>query len=81
MAEERLKAREIASIERDGNPRPCYFNCGCGLYRDGITALEIENDQIRLVKWHKKPKKGQLFNVYDDGDGKTLSDFVEQVTF
>jgi hypothetical protein len=28
---------------------------GCGLYSDGLTAIEIENDSIRLVKWNRDP--------------------------
>lgn len=36
------------------NPVPCYFNDGCCGYTNGITCLEIENGQIRLIKWDKK---------------------------
>ncbi len=28
-----------------------YFNCGCAVYRNGLTAIEITGGQIRLVKW------------------------------
>ena len=28
-----------------------YFNCGCAVYRNGLTAMEINRGQIRLVKW------------------------------
>ncbi|HPE20141.1 MAG TPA: metallophosphoesterase [Candidatus Mcinerneyibacteriales bacterium] len=31
-----------------------YFNCGCGLYKKGITALEIDPASISLVKWEKR---------------------------
>ena len=31
-----------------------YFNCGCGLYKKGITAIEIRGLSIRLVKWEKR---------------------------
>jgi len=34
-------------------PLPCYFNTGCGLYKKGITNIEIEGDKIRLIKWKK----------------------------
>jgi UDP-2,3-diacylglucosamine pyrophosphatase LpxH len=33
------------------NPLPCYFNAGSGVYKDGITAIELDRGQIRLVKW------------------------------
>lgn len=32
--------------------KPCYFNTGCCSFSDGdITGIEIENGQMRLVKW------------------------------
>ncbi len=79
LAKEKFKGREISPTEGYKTPLPCYFNCGCTLYTDGITTLEIEDDMIRLVKWHKKPKKGEYFAIYDDGNGKTLSDFLKQI--
>jgi hypothetical protein len=31
---------------------PCYFNSGCCSFADGdITGIEIENAEIRLVRW------------------------------
>jgi hypothetical protein len=34
--------------------KPCYFNTGCCSFADGdITGIEIEDDQMRLVKWGK----------------------------
>jgi len=49
---ERNMGRNINALEPDGkDPLPCYFNTGCGLYRHGLTNLEIEKDKIRLVKW------------------------------
>jgi predicted phosphodiesterase len=30
---------------------PCIFNSGCVIGKRGITALEIEDDHIRLVHW------------------------------
>lgn len=35
------------------NPLPCYFNSGCCGYTNGITCIEIEENQIRLVKWRR----------------------------
>ena len=33
---------------------PPYFNDGCCVRKSGITAIEIEDCKIRLVKWSKK---------------------------
>ena len=48
---EREKGRAIEPVDPGNAPLPCYFNTGCGLYMDGITAIEIEEDVIKLVKW------------------------------
>lgn len=56
MAYEGSKGRAIDPTEKNRRPKPCYFNTGCGLYTDGVTAIEIDNDEIRLVKWNKKNK-------------------------
>jgi len=61
LAEEKMKGRKIDPTESRSIPKPCYFNTGCGLYTDGITSIEIENDDIRLVKWNNKGKR-ELFN-------------------
>lgn len=35
--------------------RPCFFNTGCCCFSDGdITAIEIENESIRLVRWPRE---------------------------
>ncbi len=35
--------------------RPSYFNTGCCRFKDGdITGIELDNGQIRLIKWTKK---------------------------
>lgn len=79
IAGEKQKGREIDPAEKNRTPLPCYFNCGCGLFKDGMTTLEIENDIIRLAKWHRKLTKGKYYEIYQDGNGKTLSDFIKQV--
>lgn len=47
--------------------KPSYFNSGCCCFNDGdITALEIENGEIRLVKWcteNGKPRRLPLQGV------------------
>lgn len=72
LAEEKIKGREIESL--DSKPKPCYFNSGCGLYSDGITVIEIDGNFVRLVKWHRHPTGGQNSRVFDEGE---LSRFVQ----
>ena len=50
--EERM-GRHCNQISKTGKPLPCYFNTGCGHFRDGITNIEIEGDKIRLIKWNR----------------------------
>ncbi len=39
--------------------RPCYFNSGCCRFEDGdITGIELEDGELRLVKWGKQ--KGEI---------------------
>ncbi|MFC2084962.1 metallophosphoesterase [Bacteroidota bacterium] len=61
LAYEEMKGRKIDPTEKNIPPKPCYFNTGCGSYTDGITAIEIHNDIIRLVKWSNKGKM-EVFN-------------------
>lgn len=68
---EKWKKRKIASIDPEGEPLPCYFNTGCSLYRKGITGIEIADDWIKLVKWHRDTQK-----VKDYG-GKKLSEICK----
>ena len=48
--EERM-GRHYNRLSTTGIPLPCYFNTGCGHFRNGITNIEIEGDKIRLIKW------------------------------
>ena len=50
--EERM-GRHFNRLSTTGKPLPCYFNTGCGHFRDGITNIEIEGDKIRLIKWQR----------------------------
>jgi len=61
--EERM-GRHFNQLSTTGKPLPCYFNTGCGHFRNGITNIEIEGEKIRLIKWKKnkslpleKPRK------------------------
>ena len=53
LSEERRKGRENDPVDPGKKPLPCYFNTGCALYEGGMTAIEIFDDTIRLVKWRK----------------------------
>ncbi len=49
---EKARKREITPTDPNSEPKPCYFNSGCCLYTYGITCIEIEDDNIRLLKWN-----------------------------
>jgi tRNA/tmRNA/rRNA uracil-C5-methylase (TrmA/RlmC/RlmD family) len=49
---------------------------GRALYKDGVTAIEIANDEIRLVEWNRKEKKTEP-SEFDKGK---LSEFIDKVT-
>jgi UDP-2,3-diacylglucosamine pyrophosphatase LpxH len=75
--EERRRKRDIDPTEPRGKPLPCYFNTGCALYTDGITAIEIAHDAIKLVKWHRVATKRHPFEVYGRG---TISEYIKEIT-
>jgi len=70
---ERERGRNITSVEKNNPILPCYFNAGCALYTCGITNLEIENDEIRLVKWDNETFKR------DEYRKESLSGYIEDV--
>jgi UDP-2,3-diacylglucosamine pyrophosphatase LpxH len=47
--EELDEDKEISRLGAD--PIPCYFNDGCCVHTNGMTGIEIDEGQIRLVKW------------------------------
>lgn len=69
--------RHIDPTDPGRVPLPCFFNTGCALYPKGITTIEIANDRIKLVKWHKDATKDPRFEVYREG---ALSSFITEVT-
>lgn len=75
--DERDKGRVIEAVDPGKEPLPCYFNSGCGLYTDGITALEIDDDNIRLVKWSKYKFFTQTREVFHEGK---VSEFLEEIS-
>lgn len=73
---EKKKNRDIDPTDPGKKPLPCYFNTGCGLFTTGITCVEIEKDEIRLVKWHNNKKKESMYEIYERG---SLHEFYEQI--
>ena len=71
MIDEKSKNRNLI-FDKSTNKTPCYFNTGSGLFETGVTAIEIEDDEIRLVKWEKGGVKNPAFN-YNKG---SLSKFI-----
>ncbi|RYG52000.1 MAG: metallophosphoesterase [Chitinophagaceae bacterium] len=57
-AEIRKREQEFAAVAIDYlTMKPSYFNSGCCCFIDGdITGIEIENGQIRLIKWSQHDK-------------------------
>lgn len=72
LGTERRRKRDIDLTELRGGPLPCYFNTGCALYTDGITAVEIARGEIRLVKWHRHAAKRRPVEIYGRGRLSTL---------
>ena len=66
----------IETVDAEGAPRPCYYNSGCCLYNDGITALELADDAIRLVKWDKGATGEVQRQIYQRG---ALDDILARV--
>ena len=58
LVRETLNFRAVLPMEPRDEPLPCYFNAGCGLYNDGITALEIADGSISLVRWGPRSAGG-----------------------
>lgn len=64
ITERHFKGDKVLEF-KDHGYKPCYFNSGCCCFDDGdITGIEIENGQIRLIKWkyvdHKKSERTVL---------------------
>lgn len=41
---------------------PCIFNSGCGIGKNGITAIEIANGTLQLVYWFDQQRSEKYFN-------------------
>ena len=55
-------------------PLPILFNTGCCIFKDGdITGLEIENGQLRLIKWGKNDDDKMEREVLESGSLESFS--------
>jgi UDP-2,3-diacylglucosamine pyrophosphatase LpxH len=59
------------------HPSPCYFNIGCGIYSNGITAIELDRGKIRLVKW-EMPRLSSSSIKHKDSPGVSFRRIVFQ---
>lgn len=60
-----LQDQTVGAVSLPGK-KPCYFNTGCCCYSDGsITGIEIEADDLRLVRWEvfAQPVRTELFTA------------------
>jgi UDP-2,3-diacylglucosamine pyrophosphatase LpxH len=74
--EKRLK-RKITSVEKGELPLPIYFNTGCGIYEDGITGIELADNNIKLVKWQRDPNLVRRYETYVEAN---LNAILQQVS-
>jgi UDP-2,3-diacylglucosamine pyrophosphatase LpxH len=82
LVRERLNGRAALPVEPGGEPLPCYFNSGCALYGDGLTALEIADGYISLVRWGPESAHGPdtgpaiVRHLYDTAN---LADLIARI--
>ncbi len=71
-AEVERRRRKTPPCRDSNKPIPCYFNTGCCKFEDGdITGIELEDGQLRLVKWQSRPapdrhilEEGRLTDIF-----------------
>jgi len=71
--------RNYNRVVKKGTPLPCYFNTGCGLYKKGITNIEIEGDKIRLIKWQNDNSLTPEKRRKELWDEKSLSEIMKKI--
>ncbi len=76
IKDEKKKNRKITRVEAEGEILPCYFNTGSALYPSGVTAIEIDNDEMRLVQWSRENDKKETPDLFVKG---SLSEFIQRV--
>lgn len=69
-----------ASLYRENLVVPCMFNSGCVLGKRGMTALEIDKGQVRLVHWFDR-RRSEKYLSYEDFHTENLpgSDFYRVI--
>jgi len=72
VRKEKKRGRKIIPVAGRDVPGPNYFNTGCGIYEDGITAIELTEDKIRLVKWNRNADPAHLYVTYGEMDLSTV---------
>ena len=76
---ERKRRRDIDNLDENQEPIPCYFNTGSGLFRNGITCIELEPKKIRLVKWSNDktlPTSNRKIQFWNDDN---LIEFLDRI--
>ena len=61
LRHERRRGRDFVPVA-DDRAAPVYFNSGCGLYREGMTALELAPSGARLVKWGNRGRDREVYH-------------------
>jgi len=77
LEKEKEAERDVDCTDCEEDPLPCYFNTGCALYRDGITCIEIDDGEIRLVKWDRNEEDSLRRHVYVSG---SLDEMVQRMS-
>jgi UDP-2,3-diacylglucosamine pyrophosphatase LpxH len=80
LEKEKEAERDIDCTDCDEEPLPCYFNAGCALYRDCITCIELDEGEIRLVKWERDEEKEIRRHVFIDGSLDEMLERMEEVS-
>ncbi len=59
--------------------KPTYFNSGCCCFNDGdITGIEIQEDCIRLIKWHAKEGVPQRIILAESAFEELLAEVIKK---
>ncbi len=64
IRKEKRRGFDVRELDEPGQVMPCYYNSGCALFSDGITGIEIEDGEIRLVKWERDRRAVPDYQVY-----------------
>lgn len=77
---DRNNEASTASLYRENLVVPCMFNSGCVLGKRGMTALEIDRGQMRLVHWFDR-KRSEKYLSYEGFHTEKLpkSDFYRVI--